>query len=26
MKNPEILIVDDEVEVGTFVEYYFQEE
>lgn len=26
MKKPEILVIDDEVEVGTFFQYYFQEE
>jgi len=26
VKKPEILVIDDEVEVGTFFQYYFQEE
>lgn len=25
-KNPEIIVIDDELEVGTFFEYYFKEE
>ena len=26
VKKPEILVIDDEIEVGTFFQYYFQEE
>ncbi|MDD3653454.1 MAG: sigma-54 dependent transcriptional regulator [Desulfotomaculaceae bacterium] len=26
MKKPEILVIDDEIEVGTFFQYYFQDE